>query len=148
MLYDGHQWIAKWVSKPTNWINGSRDSIQFHKSLVVVICKHVVHGKCDDYVPMKVEAEQDMSEVVSTDYNEVSESNMALDLYTSTALIGRDDLDITLENLLLQQEAVRGTLTLYAVLRPIGNDGAVSTNGLNDIGANEIFRFSNHWVGF
>jgi hypothetical protein len=42
-----------------------------------------------------------------------------LDLHTNTALIGREDLDVTLSELHLEEEIVGGVVDIYAVLRKI-----------------------------
>src|SRR5947207_1461782 len=76
----------------------------------------------------------------------ILEEPKTLDLHTGTALIGREDQDITLESLHLRQEAVNGTLDLYVVIRLLDSSRAVRTHLQNDVGLSEIYRFANHWV--
>ena len=64
-----------------------------------------------------------------------------LDLHTVTALVGREDLDVTLEKLRLLEEAKNGVLDLYAVIRQVDipNQGT-------DTSWSDVFKLANYWV--
>jgi hypothetical protein len=70
-----------------------------------------------------------------------------IDLHTTCALIGRDELDITLEQLGLQHETVGGVLDLYAVIRPLPNKSDHLGKAEDEyIGKDAAFRADKSWV--
>jgi hypothetical protein len=122
--------------------------IFFHHSLIIAICSRARHTylgipqlpECY-FVPLN---SYDIVDMTGDDVPIAGPSNtdiMTLDLHTSTMLIARDDLDITLRQLGLQHEAIDGVVDIYAVVRPV--DGA---NSAADIGKDAVFRFEKSWV--
>jgi hypothetical protein len=120
------------------------DEILFHHSLVIAVCSRARHklsmsNNPNYFIPLNSCEVFDMT--VDNPGSSTNHVKMTLDLHTSTALIGRDDLEITLGRLGLQHEAIDGIVNIYAVVRPIDN-----TKSTVDIGKDAVFRFEKSWV--
>lgn len=81
--------------------------------------------------------------------------NQTLDIHTITALIGRENVDVSLGDLGLHHEAVNDVLNIYAVIRQLETEKTdemeedIAEERIQedvDIGKNAIFRFDKKWV--
>lgn len=68
--------------------------------------------------------------------------SVILDLHTKTALIGRTDLDVTLDYLRLDEEIVNGYIDLYVVDRNLTSESGNAT----EIGKEALYRLKDSWV--
>lgn len=71
----------------------------------------------------------------------VTRGSVELDLHTTTALIGRTDLDVTLDFLRLDEEATNGYIDIYAVPRV-----SDAVDNPYEVGKETMYRLSNCWV--
>lgn len=146
--------------------NPRREEIFFHHSLVIAVCSGSRHRSLGadgllDYkvVPLGLEKlSQSNSSILDTEDTVQAPAppsptpNQTLDISTVTALIGRDNLDVSLGDLGLQHETVDEILNIYAVVRQLGTekrneeDSEEEIEVAIDIGKNVIFRFDEKWV--
>ena len=80
-------------------------------------------------------------------------THQTLDIHTITALIGRDNLDVSLGDLGLHHEAHDDVLNIYAVIRQLELENTKEEDVAEqmveeelDIGKNAVFRFGKRWV--
>ena len=132
-----------------------RDRIQFHQSLIVALCSSELHVRTD--IPkledgyVELQTSSSLSKFQKSEradsLNAVSSSSpngsVTLDLHTKTALIGREDLDVSLEFLRLHEESIDGYIDLYAVTRSLETCPISSGYGNS---MDRIYRLSNSWV--
>ena len=107
-------------------------NVSFHHSLIISICSRERHDFFDFF---------DGTFEASVLGPSIVES---LDLHTATALIGRNDIDITIGQLGLQHDAKEtdGVVGIYAVVRVAERTQSQSRG----IGKDAVFRFSDRWV--
>jgi hypothetical protein len=69
--------------------------------------------------------------------------SVTIDLHTKTALIGRHDLDVTLDFIRLDEEVTNGYVDIYAVTRVLET---VGQEDVSIIGKEALYRLANCWV--
>jgi hypothetical protein len=69
--------------------------------------------------------------------------SVTIDLHTKTALIGRHDLDVTLDFIRLDEEVTNGYVDIYAVTRELET---VEHEDTFEVGKEALYRLANCWV--
>jgi hypothetical protein len=125
----------------------SRENVKFRHSLVISLCdsdRHINDMGVMEQGFHRLEARSlrtsmpRLAETVSLP----SADAVLLDLHTRTALIGRTDLDVTLDYLRLDEEIVNGYIDIYVVDRSVTSESGNAT----EIGKEALYRLKDSWV--
>jgi len=126
----------------TNNISGFTE---FHYSLVISVCDCQVHMNGNEIQTNFIRLNgtgPSRSHGILKPVKVTYKKSVTLDLYTKTALIGRDDLSIDLLGLRLQDEQVSGCVDIYAVARLLESEG----NVIPHTGKGGLYQLMNCWV--
>lgn len=118
---------------------------QFHHSLIVAVCDSQIHTNGNDLQPSFIRLNDPGPAPLHSilkPAKAVDKESIALNIYTKTAFIGRDDLSIDLRGLRLQEEQVGGCVDLYVVLRLLETGGTE----IPHTGKEGLYRLTNCWV--
>ena len=127
-----------------------RGVTKFHRSLIIALCPIEVHFRTNDHELedgyFELQAISSLSKFKTSENADSSSSGNAsvtLDLHTKTALIGREDLDVSLEFLRLHEESIDGYIDIYAVTRILEKEkiGDAYCNTKD-----RIYTLTNSWV--
>jgi hypothetical protein len=132
---------------PAGAVLSVSDFLQFHKSLVIAVCNSDCHLNFSDRskpaegyhfvhdTPSQQVSRRELVKVPEKD-------SVTIDLHTKTALIGREDVDVSLGFLRLQDEEIGGCIDIYAVPRILED----TTSASNVHSMESLYRVSNSWV--
>jgi hypothetical protein len=124
-----------------------RESVKFRHSLVISLCESDRHVNDRGVMAQGFHRVQvrSLRTSVPPSAGPVAlppAASVLLDLHTRTALIGRTDLDVTLDYLRLDEETVNGYIDLYVVARNWTSESGNPT----EIGKEALYRLKDSWV--